>query len=426
MTEEDWKWMAEGDPGFTGIESCAMTICGSSPVHIAFVDAQISNNSFAFQMASQPHILCVQGKAEVQFVSSVFSGNWYFGRPGDAALVAVDKESKLECIGCKFSDNIGGSALSVWGRASLRNSLFVKNRRALVPVSFVTADPSSGLVYAARSAELTLDSCTFAGNSGAQEGAAVYVEGTASISNCTFASNYAKEHGGAIMGKGLAASVSISGTSFKENFAGILGGAVAIVSTDFSLALDNCSFSSNQAARGGALGLDYGAGPVLAVSFFESSLRINNTLFLENTASKAGSAVYVRFDSLDTVVVNTSFKGNQAGQMGTVYSDLQKGVLELRDVVMQNNSAEEAGGGLVAALGPGVRLLLNQTRLLNNRSVGSTSFGMSGFLGFRGYNIHTSILISLEGCGTGHSQHIAQSLDLHKLLLLAVTASVLS
>ncbi|WP_298502357.1 hypothetical protein [uncultured Methanobrevibacter sp.] len=175
-----------------------------------------------------------------------------------------------------------------------------------------------------------IDGVSFADNC-AEEGGAVYINGTGEVSNCIFTNNtatYDYGGGGAVyIGSGnvtdsifisnratgagslggavlIKNSGNVTDCSFEDNFAGF-GGAVA---DEFNVNVNNCDFTANRASvEGGAL--------------YMGSGNIVNSNFANNNASDEdsegdGGAVYV---DRNVTVVNCNFTGNKAYKGSAIY-----------------------------------------------------------------------------------------------------------
>ena len=173
--------------------------------------------------------------------------------------------------------------------------------------------------------------CVIFSDNRAEEGGAVYINGTGQVSDCIFTNNTATDEysgGGAVyIGSGnvtdsifisnratsagslggavlIKNSANVTGCSFEDNFAGF-GGAVA---DEFNVNVNNCDFTANRASvEGGAL--------------YMGSGNIVNSNFANNNASDEdsegdGGAVYV---DRNVTVVNCNFTGNKAYRGSAIY-----------------------------------------------------------------------------------------------------------
>ena len=258
----------------------------------------------------------------------------------------------------------------------------------------------TGAVLVEQGASLHANGCTFADNTDALNGGALYARGVVSIDNCTFDGNIARFSGGAIRGGG--APMRITNSQFHANRAfgdgegenG--GGAVAYIVQGFGmdLSIESCSFTNNEAqslgntveARGGGIHVEY------HVQKSEESitggvmhlLRIVDT-HKHNNHVKAGRGSCVSIVATDTggylaqfvgaerVVDNVKFliedsfmTSSSSGLQGSLYTSLNSLKLQLYNVIVEGND----GGGVQADLAYGSILLVNQCKILGNKILG--------------------------------------------------------
>jgi predicted outer membrane repeat protein len=151
----------------------------------------------------------------------------------------------------EFRDNTasqGGAIVTAGGRVLLTQCGFVRNA---APVADQSPIPYGGALYSDGSADVTLVSCTFQGNTSWAGAGAIWVgSGTLTINACRFVSNRAEEAYGGVILIGGAASVSISGSAFIGNEARYGGGAI---SGGAELVCERCIFAGNRAKFGGAI-----------------------------------------------------------------------------------------------------------------------------------------------------------------------------
>ena len=166
---------------------------------------------------------------------------------------------------------------------------------------------SGGGVSFINSCTPSFKECRFIHNT-ASEGGGVSMEDTAHpiYFECLFQQNIAYSHGGAAVVTDYSSS-SFRNCTFKDNLANNGRGGVMKID-DFADALfEDCEFINNRAAMGGALYASSQRGPV-----------ISRALFSDNRARIRGGALL--------------FAGSSLGN--------------LRDIIMEGNSAGESGGAL--------------------------------------------------------------------------------
>ncbi len=211
-------------------------------------------------------------------------------------------------------------------------------------------------------------------------GAVIYSFGELNVYNSSFTNNHATKAGAIYNYR----ETHLTDTTFEGNTASTLGGAIYIPSsTVASVYTNNVSFKGNSAASGGAI---YAAGPIdfTDTSFVENeatssnggaiyltgkktskkSLEAENVTFTNNTAAKAGGAIYiVTADGTDsdgnaieigaeTLLTNAIFTGNKAnaGHGGAVWAsggdETDIKTLELYDVTFDENQTSSRGGAI--------------------------------------------------------------------------------
>jgi predicted outer membrane repeat protein len=180
-------------------------------------------------------------------------------------------------------------------------------------------------------ANLTVNNCSFSGNS-ARSGGAIYdFGGNLTVNNCAFSGNTANDptfaFGGAIYVtpanplppgvQGLYPILSINNSTFSGNTA-TDGGAIfdSAFPTSFKnpqMAISGCSFSGNSATNGGAVYLDPNGG--------NEYVTISNSSFVNNTATQQGGAIWVQTGRLPVTVTQDTFSGNTPNNIFGPYTD---------------------------------------------------------------------------------------------------------
>jgi predicted outer membrane repeat protein len=175
---------------------------------------------------------------------------------------------------------------------------------------------------------LTVNNCSFSGNSAPCGGAIADAGGNLTVNNCTFSGNTANGtapgngHGGAIAAvpynvlpeRTAYPTVSINNSTFSGNTATGDGGAIydSGLSTNFKnpqMAISGCSFSGNSATNGGAVYLD---GAIFVT--------ISNSSFVNNTATQFGGAIRVSNGTV-LIVTQDTFSGNTPNNIFGTYTD---------------------------------------------------------------------------------------------------------
>lgn len=187
----------------------------------------------------------------------------------------------------------GANQLSVSGAGS--NSIFQVNSNVSVTISGLTIAQGHGPVtnsvsqgggLSITAGNVTVQNCAFAEDS-ADDGGGIYNNATLAIYNSTFSSNSATAQGGALF-NGSGAITNIFNSTFAQNSATGGGGAIQ---DNADIAITNSTFYSNSvsAGSGGAIGI--ASAPII-------SLDVNNSLFVKNSATTSGAAIYANSSAL--------------------------------------------------------------------------------------------------------------------------------
>ncbi|MCB0588048.1 MAG: T9SS type A sorting domain-containing protein, partial [Phaeodactylibacter sp.] len=223
------------------------------------------------------------------------AGTWGGGLSGEDRTDAVNTVLKLE--GCLFHQNynkIYGDGSGLFFRLAgqevdfqLTQSTFSENFNNYYATAAIWAAGWSGA-----SGQVTASHCTFRNNSaknsagldmGSPPGAGFFHY---RVANCSFFYNEAKKRGGGLtVYSESPATYEVEDCLFEGNFAGGQGGALwlAISNPGLEATIRNCIFKYNESPLGGAL-LAY---PLFFPATREASIRIENSLFVENVSANA-------------------------------------------------------------------------------------------------------------------------------------------
>jgi predicted outer membrane repeat protein len=153
-----------------------------------------------------------------------------------------------------------------------------------------------GSIYVHAGASLELSQCVI-DNSSAQNGGAVFVQGSATLSEVELRNNSARQDGGAIYNEG---ALSLSRVTVADNTAAHDGGGIYESSTTW-LNLNNVTLSGNQAQHyGGAL-------------YTSTTATLQNTSVVNNFASTRGGGIYASSAAVPVAAINSLFSGNVDG-----------------------------------------------------------------------------------------------------------------
>ena len=188
------------------------------------------------------------------------------------------------------------------------------------------------------SGELIINDSVIANNYAINGGGIYNYNQPATITGTDFPDNEAGYGGGAI--SNFHAPLSITDSTFSNNRAGVIdpngsGGAIISYSGAATATITGCEFSDNQAIRfGGAIRISE-----------NSSLEINDSTLLNNTAGDSGGALSVTSGSVATLN-NVTISGNQAEKGGGIESGHNGGQVTISGGTISNNTASLQGGGI--------------------------------------------------------------------------------
>jgi CSLREA domain-containing protein len=222
------------------------------------------------------------------------------------------------------------------------------------------------------------------GDADAGGGGAIWSEGSLTMIDCVIRDNAADGFGGGVSlhryrrdGLTPYADSRFIGCTFINNASLSGGGGVSFFdSSEVDAAatyISECVFASNSAGR-----YSLGSGGGVFVSSDKASVRIEDSVFVENTAgvefpssgSGGGMALYTS-GSVDVVRCSVAF--NQASDFGGgIYC---RGQLTVEDCSILGNEAKSAGGGIASS---GNTTILNSTISSNWVPTGGGSWDLSG------------------------------------------------
>ena len=267
-----------------------------------------------------------------------------------------------------------GGAMYIVSSAPMENLVFINNK----------AKNNGGAIYS--EGRLSINNTTFRSNFAGLNGGAIYGNNNISIYGCVFESNKAytlfkNSFGGAIYtythsmanntrskvnstynvvqicsstfvdnhatkgGSVYSFVIDVVDSRFKNNSASNDGGAIYC----HQITLNSSFFEGNRADRGGAI-FEMG-GPVfnmlMSVVSIEpirsDSCEFIDTLFVNNSASKDGGAVY---DWGQIKFLRCLFEGNAANNGGGVYENPWCSLVLFSQCVFINDTAVDCGGGI--------------------------------------------------------------------------------
>jgi predicted outer membrane repeat protein len=225
--------------------------------------------------------------------------------PGSGGGIASDSQSSCTLVSCDFINNLAVEIPppnNQWG-----------------------ANASGGAVSS--NGYVAIDQCYFTGNVASAWGGALRLMGTGSIRNSVFDSNVALFQGGGAIFR-PPSDAPVVNCDFSSNSA-LWGGAVADPEGN-GMTL-NCRFVGNEAALGGAVG-----------HAFSSSGSYFNCLFVGNSVTHEGGAVFVDHECHGTFVNCTVFENTADLAGGGIYAGSSQnppgnGSVTIRNCILWNN-----------------------------------------------------------------------------------------
>ena len=325
----------------------------------------IEGGNFAISGNNQFRILVVRGGRLTLTKLTITNG---FGDWGGAI---ANIKGTVIIKNNTISNNLAleGGAIGNDGTLTISNSDVINN----------SAEDDGGAIHNVNG-ELNISGATFSNNSAKGIGGAIHnANGTLRISSSMFVSNSALDSsGGAIHNQGVTVIVE---SSFTANHADISGGALfnfkqqpgirfvqsssrdlndLLIIESESLHIENSIFSENTANRAGGAISNVGEGGI-AVSggMFNQNeadyggaidsnghLVLQNSLFLENSAMDKGGAIYITDSSGRLGTINSAYMNNSAGDLGGAIYIASRGTAGIMNSTFADNSAVENGGAL--------------------------------------------------------------------------------
>ena len=345
--------------------------------------------------------------SRVTVYSSIFSDNAVIHETGGA--IFGRENSDVIVYNCTFIQNtarLGGGAILTDRQFGVTNSVFINNRvragnggavsisgRVILPVvgcTFINnvATGSGGAIFKTRSSEvLTIDRSRFHLNSAGSFGGAVYVNSRSSIKviSSSFINNTAvRQGGGAIYSNGRYANIIIFSSTFSYNSASYCSVLDIDEFDHFSVNLTNSVFTYNNATGqtiGGGVACIRNASINIVNSAFkhnyanyhagafyidESVVRVDGSVFINNSAAEDGGVFYTYVHASDYIIRRSQFSDNAAGDDGGVmFIGRLNSLVSIDESIFDFNSAYDRGG-VIALIASSMYMEINRTNIYNN------------------------------------------------------------
>ena len=318
-------------------------------------------------------------------------------------MLSVPTGSTTLARGITVEKNAVGLLKILNGSLTLSASTFAKNRpgddRPFGPlIHFIDAEATfescrfeenGGLsdgsrMMMAESSDVTLSDCHFVRNL-AHSGGVLYLDSSSVVINreCQFASNAASLNGGVVYA--LASKISTSNTVFSENEADRFGGCFYLESDSKLNVSSDALMTKNVAGSGGMVAYLDNSTANLADAVFEGSpgsasyggafyarrsrMAVQNCTFSGGFATRGG---YVSAEDAVLEFTASNFSGGNA-VIGGAFALGKECKLDMRDVRMEGNEAEEKGGAVYAIGGSNVTV--SHSQCISNEALGEGGGG---------------------------------------------------
>jgi predicted outer membrane repeat protein len=252
---------------------------------------------------------------------AVISNSTFIGNRANAGAALYTK-SNVTVTDCIFDrqaavtvgaaiDGADGSYVTVkdttftHGTATSGAAIYSVNKLSVANCTFDnhTATVAGGAIYSTIGSNNTIKNSTFTSGTAAS-GAAVYSQAVMTIDSCAFTTNTANTAGGSVYCDACTLTTS-SSTFSNNNCTNGDGGAMYIKGI---ATIRDSNFTANDAiAHGGAI--------AVSNSTTTQTLQLSNIQFLQNTAGRAGAAIFSNGVYIDTSIIvdsSTSFQQNTA------------------------------------------------------------------------------------------------------------------
>ncbi|HUT77096.1 MAG TPA: right-handed parallel beta-helix repeat-containing protein, partial [Polyangia bacterium] len=248
--------------------------------------------------------------------------------------------------------------------------------------------------------EGTIRDVVFDQNAAADDGGAIYSEGTfarVTVEDSSFTGNTA-DTGGAIYNQDASTTV-VTRSTFTGNVANTRGGGI-YNQNDGAFTLEHSRMEDNR-AEGAGFSRDGGA----VFTQNTSSFTIVRSVLANNEAQDAGGAIFVQNDSAlaisDTTISGNTASGTAASDGGgAIYANNDSALLIARSTLSGNTSAGDAGG--ISRNNDG-QLLMHNSTVSGNTAGGNgggiifDSFGGGAFIALESSTVAGNSAVGLGG-----------------------------
>mmetsp|Transcript_18116 Transcript_18116/g.54546 ORF Transcript_18116/g.54546 Transcript_18116/m.54546 type:complete len:1319 (+) Transcript_18116:310-4266(+) len=318
----------------------------------------ITDSTFTRNAGTSGGATFVAGVTTTTLTDNVYTGG--IGAADSGALHAQEGERLLITRNVFMNNTVNGG----FGGAVLlnneMNTTFVDcNFTNNNAVSVNSVGGIGGCIYVQLGGLVNVLDSTFTRNHADDNSGALYATGIDGIriNGSTFTDSSSPNGGGAVSSANNPLFFA-SGNTWRTN-SGNLGGAVQLLGVNTSAIFIDEDFDSNVAASSG--GAVHFAGATTGATLSISNSKVNN-----NTAQEAGGGVALVGSRDATLTISgTTFSSNQAGRGGSIFGD-SNALINLRNVEQTRNSADDTASNNVGCNGCRLNTNGGSTTTLNN------------------------------------------------------------
>ena len=283
---------------------------------------------------------------------TAFSGNNQYG----ILSLGHKLDFSFDGIAFKNAHSNGNSrrAFSVSASSPEDASVAFKNCAFTDNIEANTGQSGAGAVITG--AGVSFENCSFSGNKSRNGSAINMASGIVTAKDCQFTSNKSYNTSGAIQNAG--ATLTMDGCSFNGNTAAEgypdnngFGGAVHSNGATATTTLTGCTFEANTGLNGGAVSVQQ-ATVVLRGCTFTGNKALSTSKDEASSNGLGGGAIYLTNSAADLTVEGCTFTSNKAENVngGAIYANNCKSVKILGSTFSGNN-AKFLGGAVVIMTG---------------------------------------------------------------------------
>ncbi len=285
------------------------------------------------------------GRGSCVIVNTEFTNN--HAKKGTGG--AIDAQYAMTVDGCTFTGNSatgnGGAIRYSSGEpVSITNSNFFNNTTTVA-----ASDTAGGgaLMFQNGPKSVVIENCLFDGNQATKSvgGAILLNSGTKmTVTGCTFTNNYSATKGGAINAR---ISTEITDCTFTGNSSGISGGAVESLAT---MTVTNVEFTENVTKGNGGALRHSSSGALTVTDCVFTGNKATFEVQVDNFLDNNGGGALIIQGGPNATITGCAFRENYSGHMGGAMKH-NSGTLTMSNSEFSGNEAVIGGGALAEQSG---------------------------------------------------------------------------